>query len=67
MGKGFMAIEVSHELVDPKVLVNSRNMVSCCPNIASASFGGCDDPYLDGQNKRGYLPKGKEVNIPLPG
>lgn len=53
MGKGFMAIEVSHELVDPKALVNSRDMASCCSNIASASFGGCDDPYLNGQNKRG--------------
>jgi len=35
VGKGFMTIEFSHELVDPKVLVNSTEYDTSVPYFSS--------------------------------
>lgn len=51
MGKGFMAIEVSHELVDPKVLVNSSKYGPLLfDHVVPVSLMGT--VASDGQNKR---------------
>lgn len=48
MGKGFMTMEVSHELVDPKVMVNStqNGHPSGCSSVSlrgiAGSFGHFD-------------------------
>lgn len=61
-----MAIEVSHELVDPKVLVNSsRQGLLLFEQYICLFLGECIG--LNGKDKRGQIkPKGKQVNIPIP-